>query len=161
VTAFVAGKMIEAVVAPETWGERAEILAQMLARIHKVNYAEADQTLLMDANVNAAWFLKRGSVPEFMKGHPDGVRVWETVRDGLTRRQVDKPVLIHLDYWSGNVLWENEQISAVVDWEEAGYGEAGIDVAYCLMELRLLGQDKAADRFWKFTRRKWGTLWRI
>jgi aminoglycoside phosphotransferase (APT) family kinase protein len=156
VTALVAGKMIEAVTEPKNWGKRAEVLAQMLARIHKVNYAEADQTLLMDANVNAAWFLKRGSVPEYMRGHPDGVMVWETVHDGLPSRQVDKSVLIHVDYWSGNVLWEGDEVSAVVDWEEAGYGEAGIDVAYCLMEFYLLGLDNAADSFLKVYEKEMG-----
>jgi aminoglycoside phosphotransferase (APT) family kinase protein len=48
---------------------------------------------------------------------------------------------------SGNILWENDRISAIVDWEEAGYGDPGMDVAYCLMELYLEGMDTAAAEF--------------
>jgi aminoglycoside phosphotransferase (APT) family kinase protein len=57
------------------------------------------------------------------------------------------PSIVHIDYWSGNILWEADQISAVVDWEEAAYGNPGIDVAYCRMDMILLGMQAAADEF--------------
>ena len=53
----------------------------------------------------------------------------------------------HIDYWRGNVLWEEGKISAVVDWEEAGCGDPGIDVGYCLMELVIMGMSIEAHTF--------------
>jgi aminoglycoside phosphotransferase (APT) family kinase protein len=55
--------------------------------------------------------------------------------------------LVHVDYWSGNILWVGDRISAVVDWEEAGYGDPAVDVAYCVMELALEGFDVAVADF--------------
>ena len=57
------------------------------------------------------------------------------------------PGLVHIDYWPGNVLWDGDRISAVVDWEEAAYGDPGIDVAYARMEIVLSGMEAVADEF--------------
>lgn len=145
VTAFVPGQQIEAATQTREWADNIDTVAQMLARIHATPYS--DKQFLMNANVEAAWFLKPGVVPDFMKGHPDGEMVWKTVAEVLPQIRAVEPVLIHLDYWSGNILWDKGQISAVVDWEEAAYGDPAVDVAYCRMELYLEGLDEAADRF--------------
>ena len=55
--------------------------------------------------------------------------------------------MVHIDYWPGNVLWDQGQITAVVDWEEAAYGDPAIDVAYCRMEMFLSGRGHVADEF--------------
>jgi aminoglycoside phosphotransferase (APT) family kinase protein len=99
----------------------------------------------MDANREAVWFLHGGTVPDYMRAHPDGEAVWQTVKTYWPQIQPVAPVLIHLDYWSGNILWHENRISAVVDWEEAAYGDPAVDLAYCLMELALEGMDEAAD----------------
>ena len=55
---------------------------------------------------------------------------------------------MHIDYWMGNVLWNQGRITAVVDWEEAACGDPGIDVAYCRMDMCLNGiGHRAADEF--------------
>jgi aminoglycoside phosphotransferase (APT) family kinase protein len=54
---------------------------------------------------------------------------------------------MHSDYWPGNLLWQGDQISAVVDWEEAACGDPGYDVAYAEMHLHLLGLETAAQAF--------------
>lgn len=53
----------------------------------------------------------------------------------------------YLNHWAGNLLWKDDQISAVLDWEEAGYGEPCIDVAYSLMDMALTDQPDAAETF--------------
>jgi aminoglycoside phosphotransferase (APT) family kinase protein len=45
------------------------------------------------------------------------------------------------------VLWNQGKICAVVDWEEAGCGDPGIDVGYCLMELVIMGMMEEAMAF--------------
>ena len=147
ITEFVPGTQIEA--APESmeWVSKVDVVAKMLARIHATPYGYDLKKFLMNANIEAAWFLKSGDIPKVMTTHPDGEMVWKIVHDLLPDIQEVEPVLIHLDYWSGNILWDNGEISAIVDWEEAAYGDASIDVAYCRMELYLEGMDEAADKF--------------
>jgi aminoglycoside phosphotransferase (APT) family kinase protein len=127
---------------PVTWTRE---MATMLARIHAIPGAQA-RDVLFDANSETTWFLRDDIVPDYMQAHPDGARVWRTVYDLLPRLQPVIPTLVHTDYWRGNVLWERGQISAVVDWEEAGCGDPGIDVGYCIVELVIMGMlDEAAE----------------
>lgn len=39
------------------------------------------------------------------------------------------PVLLHGDYWPGNLLWKDGELAAVVDWEDAGVGDPLADLA--------------------------------
>jgi aminoglycoside phosphotransferase (APT) family kinase protein len=82
-----------------------------------------------------------------MQVHPQGMAVWQAARDQFPRLQKTGPALVHIDYWPGNVLWDGDRISAVVDWEEAAYGDPAIDVAYCRMSLVIHGLAQAADEF--------------
>jgi aminoglycoside phosphotransferase (APT) family kinase protein len=144
VTPYVPGVQIESPTNVNAW---ARTLAEMLARIHAVPVDGTPRSLLLDANDEATWFLHSGKVPEFMQAHPDGERVWKTVKTSFPRLDPVPPSLVHVDYWPGNVLWEEDQISAVVDWEEAALGDPGIDVAYCRMDITLRGLFDAAGEF--------------
>jgi aminoglycoside phosphotransferase (APT) family kinase protein len=101
---------------------------------------------LMDVDSEAVWFLD-GGAPEYMRAHPRGPAVWEAVHALRPRLIATRTTLVHVDYWSGNILWDGDRISAVVDWEEAGYGDPAVDVAYCVMELALEGFDTAVAEF--------------
>jgi aminoglycoside phosphotransferase (APT) family kinase protein len=147
VTSYVSGRQLmspsDHPSGPLDW---ARSLATMLARIHSIPCDNA-RSLLLDANSEATWFLRSGAVPEYMDTHPDGAMIWQAVHDLLPNIQQVEPALVHLDYWRGNVLWDQGQITAVVDWEEAGYGDPGIDVAYCYMEMVIMGMIEASEEF--------------
>jgi aminoglycoside phosphotransferase (APT) family kinase protein len=147
VTEFVNGNQIDTTANPLAWASKVDVIARMLAKIHKTRIDDELKPVLMDANLEAAWFLKEELAPDFMAKHPDGVMVWQTVKDLMPQREVIEPALLHVDYWSGNILWSEGEISAIVDWEEAAFGDPAIDVAYCRMELYLEGLDDAAEAF--------------
>lgn len=142
VTIYVPGAQIESPSDPEGW---ACSLATTLAAIHSVPCP--DTSFLLNADAEATWFIRGEGVPDFMAAHPEGREVWRVARDLWPSLQRVPPTLVHLDYWPGNVLWEREEVSAVVDWEEAAYGDPGIDVAYCRMDMFLRGLHDAADVF--------------
>jgi aminoglycoside phosphotransferase (APT) family kinase protein len=125
----------------------ARALATMLTRIHSVFCDNVTQSFLLDANAEATWFARSEAVPDYMAAHPDGALVWQTVRDRLPGLKPVSPALVHIDYYPGNILWDGDRITAVADWEEAAYGDPGIDVAYCRMQLVLDGMGQAADEF--------------
>lgn len=147
VTEFVPGRQIEPPIDAARWGQMAATNARMLARIHQTPFSDADKPFLMNDDVEVAWFIKEGKIPDYMRDDPDGEMVWRTVKLHWPRRQLTVPRFQHTDYWSGNVLWLGDEISAVVDWEEAGYGDPAGDVAYARMEYFLEGLPEAAETF--------------
>jgi len=38
-------------------------------------------------------------------------------------RHSNAPVLVHGDFWPGNILWQQNQLAGVIDWEDAMLGE--------------------------------------
>ncbi|NKB71043.1 MAG: phosphotransferase [Candidatus Latescibacteria bacterium] len=146
VTEFVHGQLIEAQPESKEWAGNVGQTAKMLAQIHATPFPDTAKAFLWDGNLDAVWFLDSGQVPVYMKGHPDGALVWNAVQTLFPERNPVRPCLAHLDYWSGNILWDQGEIVAVVDWEDCGYGDPGLDVAYCRMELFLEGMDDAADQ---------------
>jgi aminoglycoside phosphotransferase (APT) family kinase protein len=144
VTSYVSGTQIVSPPDPVAW---TRALAAMLARIHAVPCDTAAREFLLDANAEASWFVRSANVPDYMRAHPDGERVWEAARDLWCSLRLVPPTLVHIDYWPGNILWHRGEISAIVDWEEAAWGDPAIDVAYCRMEMALSGMAHVADGF--------------
>ncbi|MDT3427632.1 aminoglycoside phosphotransferase (APT) family kinase protein [Paenibacillus forsythiae] len=54
---------------------------------------------------------------------------------------------IHRDYHPGNVLWQGETVSGIVDWPNACRGPAGADVGHCRLNLAQLYGVETADAF--------------
>ena len=119
-------------------------MARMLARIHSVLVDDQLQALLLDANRDALWFVKPEGIPTYMADHPDGQAIWQAIPELLAARRQVVPTLVHLDFWMGNVLWDDMRISAVLDWEEAAFGDPAVDVGYCRMDMFLSRMGPAA-----------------
>jgi aminoglycoside phosphotransferase (APT) family kinase protein len=56
-------------------------------------------------------------------------------------------VLLHGDYWPGNLLWRNGRLAAILDWEDAALGDPLSDVASCRLELLWKYGREAVSRF--------------
>ena len=144
VTAFVEGRQIADPENPTAW---AASLARLLVRIHDVSPGPQDREHLFDGNDLGLYFLQ-GHWPEKMAGHPLSSDIYGAVKE---LRQITEgspaAVFVHMDYWPGNVLWHQERVSAVLDWDAAGYGDRALDVAYFRMNMYLRGIKEAADIF--------------
>lgn len=57
------------------------------------------------------------------------------------------PRLLHGDFWPGNVLWSEGKLSAVLDWEDAAFGDPLSDLACARVELACAVDDALAERF--------------
>ena len=119
VTEFVDGSQIQPPINAPRWGAMAATTARMLARIHQTPFTEADKRVLMDDDVEVAWFIMRGEIPDWMRADPDGEMVWKLVNEHWGRRVPTEARFAHTVYCSGNILWQGDEISAVVDWEES------------------------------------------
>ena len=152
VSRLVEGSQVANPESPEKW---AEDLACQLVQIHSIRPGERDKRFLFDGNHQTLYFT-RDEYPKLMAGHPLSSDILGAVRKLQSELAPAPPVLVHLDYWHGNVLWLHGRISAVLDWDFAGYGDPGIDVAYFRMNMHLRGIRDAADCFLKAYERQSG-----
>lgn len=143
VVSFVPGKQVVNPADPLRW---ARALATTLAHIHAIP-CQPPAEFLLDGNSEAIWFAHSDAPSDTLMSHEDGPMIWRLVRELHQQLRPVPARLVHVDYWPGNILWEGEHISAVLDWEEASCGDPGYDVAYEYMHLHLLGLESAANEF--------------
>ena len=123
-------------------------MARTLANIHNVPLDHVDRGFLLDAHSEAFWFLKAGDeIPPYIAAHPKGAEVWYAIKGLMPTMQNVPKCLVHIDYWPGQLLWDKNQIVAVVDWEEVAYCDPAYDVAYCRMQLARSGHAEAGEEF--------------
>jgi aminoglycoside phosphotransferase (APT) family kinase protein len=145
VTRYVPGTLDLTPSDPSAWASE---IARILAAIHRVPGASFDTGFLLNAHTEALWFFYPDTgIPDYMAAHPQGEAVWSALERLVPTLQVVPPSIVHLDYWSGQLLWRDGRIVAVVDWEEVAYGDPAIDVAYFRMDMVLSGKADVADIF--------------
>src|SRR5690606_35476476 len=54
---------------------------------------------------------------------------------------------LHGDFWPGNVLWHEDAIAAVIDWEDAAVGDPLSDLAGSRVELACAYGEDGAESF--------------
>lgn len=58
-----------------------------------------------------------------------------------------RQVLLHGDFWPGNILWRAGQIVAVIDWEDAQRGDPLLDLAISRLDLLWIYGRLAMEQF--------------
>lgn len=105
-----------------------EKMADMLVRIHNVSTRNLPE---LPARINP--------LPEVLDYLPSG-GCWDKLRRFLSSLSSTvyqgSPVLLHGDFWPENLIWRNDDIAAVLDWEDAALGDPISDVACCQLEIR-------------------------
>jgi aminoglycoside phosphotransferase (APT) family kinase protein len=116
---------------PEKWAVQ---LGRALATVHAV---PSDRLRTMPSV-----FDRSGGSQEALAG-PLRARV----HDGWRQITASADVLAHCDYWSGNVVWRDGELTGVVDWSGGSRGPRGFDVGWCRLDLLLLFDERIADAF--------------
>ena len=126
VTRLVEGQQVARPQDPTAWAEE---LALLLLRIHDIRPSDQERKHLFDGHEEGLHFLRK-DWSEKKEGHPLSADIFDAVRH-LQSDVIRVPaVLVHMDYWPGNVLWHGNRVSAVLDWDFASYGDPAVDVAY-------------------------------
>lgn len=137
---FIDGERIDN---PPDLADFAGRLAATLAAIHDVAIARADVPFLADVHDDVSRRLGTGSP------RPTEVAQAKAVRATLARHwppaRRNRPVVLHGDYWPGNVLWRDNEIVGVVDWEDALFGDPLADVSIARLEIAWLHGAAAMD----------------
>lgn len=61
--------------------------------------------------------------------------------------QVNRSVLLHGDFWPGNILWRDGSLVAVIDWEDASIGDPLLDLSVSRLEILWAFGADAMHRF--------------
>ncbi len=145
VTRFVEGRQAWNPRDPALW---AEGFARLLLRIHAIKPDDQHHKYLFNGHDEGLHML-RDDWSKRKEGHPLSAEILGALRELLPTIVPGRSVLIHMDYWHGNVLWHEDRVSAVLDWDFASYGDPAIDAAYFRMNQYLRGTKSAADLFLK------------
>ncbi|MDY0395212.1 aminoglycoside phosphotransferase family protein [Virgibacillus halophilus] len=145
----VPGKVI---LVPENKNRWTDGLAKALHAIHHTSIS----------NFNWAYYPYQSIMEMETPSWSNMPNIWENLFDYMRRRPSPpfKPTFIHRDFHPNNVLWENGQVSGVVDWVNACMGPAGIDIGHCRWNLAMLYGQEAAEDFLRSYKQYAGKNWR-
>ncbi len=143
VTEFVDGQPITEPAAPAA-GVLSQ-LASALAAVHQAGIGLAEAPYLTDIRDFSA--RKLGTWP----ASPDDSLNEAAVRTALSGRWpppvVNRPRLLHCDFWPGNTLWRDGRLVSVIDWEDALLGDPLADLGNTRLELTMIFGAAAATEF--------------
>jgi aminoglycoside phosphotransferase (APT) family kinase protein len=113
---------------------RAAALGQALAQLHQASPRVPDNLRPFDIKLSQTV--------------PDGTGIaWASVREVLRGLSAAGAQLIHGDFHMGNALFENGELSALLDFTCVRRGPWQFDVGYCRCDLSLLFGSSEADEF--------------
>ena len=142
VTDYLAGDML---FTPTDLDDYLRQFAAHLAQIHTTDYANYDVSFLPRAAKKCGELVgKRPSSP-----HPAlrETYIRQTLSAHTPHPQHTPSTLLHGDYWPGNSLWHNNKLVAVIDWEDATWGDPLIDLAKSRSEIVWIFGAAAMDTF--------------
>ena len=108
-------------------------LGAALAAVHDCGLARADVPFLPDAGDRVLDEL--GTGPPVADGVVPETAIRKALQASWPPPQVSEPVVLHGDYWPGNVLWRGARLVGVIDWEEAAFGDPMADLANIRLEI--------------------------
>ncbi|WP_458352676.1 aminoglycoside phosphotransferase family protein [Peribacillus frigoritolerans] len=105
-----------------------------LANIHRIDCADLPLSFLPK--------LENAYID--MLNNDDGVILDDTLNLNLIRDllkssmplpSMNKEVILHGDYWPGNILWKDGKLVSIIDWEDSGLGDPLTDLANSQLEI--------------------------
>lgn len=114
--------------------------AEELARIHALDISRSGlASLRRRPHAFASRFRGR---PSDISGSLDQERIHGALQPFWDSPPHNTPVLLHGDLWPGNLVWNDGELTAVVDWEDAEFGDPLADLAICRLDsLLILGRE--------------------
>lgn len=130
---------------PKDKNSFARTLASLLAEIHKTDLSKVELTFLKKQDTLLG--KKLAKRPKKL----DSSLKEEAIRNCLESLWpltcVNKPVLIHGDFWPGNVLWKEEKLQAIIDWEDASISDPLYELAITRLDCLWILGTEAMEEF--------------
>lgn len=107
--------------------------ATQLSRIHAVDCSRLAVSFLPTAEKRYAEMLRER--PTHVDESSDERHIRDAFEAVWPLPQRNTSVLLHGDYWPGNILWQDGQLVGIIDWEDAQLGDPLADVANSRLEI--------------------------
>jgi aminoglycoside phosphotransferase (APT) family kinase protein len=127
--------------APEDLPAALDQMAEFLVGLHSLDPSSLPLPELEPIEDPAA------AVVAYLPSSEVGDHARAILGSGSLRRSENRCVLLHGDYWPGNVMWQDGHLVAVLDWEDARLGDPLADLATARVELLCRHGDEAMERF--------------
>ena len=124
ITNYVDGEIC---LAPTDLSAFCRLLARILTEIHSIDINRHDLAFLPSQRDLICDQLREST------GDTYGIRAG--MRAALPRIATNKAVLLHGDFWLGNLLWRAEKLAAIIDWEDAMLGDPLGDLGKSRLEM--------------------------
>ncbi len=139
--------------APTNLTNFVEQAATQLAQIHRIDSTHFDLSFL------ARYGKGFGERPATLDAALQEAQIRARLEALWPLPQPTPSVLLHGDFWPGNLLWREERLAAVIDWEDAAVGDPLADVGNCRLELLWAFGAEAMMRFTEAYRRLTNLDW--
>lgn len=113
--------------------QRLHCMAEELAKIHRLSTTALDLTCLPRRFDTARQLIER-SVECYDQTLGER-QLREYLHSIWPWKQDNADVLLHGDYWPGNILWRDGKLCAVIDWEESEIGDPLADLAVARLDI--------------------------
>lgn len=131
--------------APARMSDFIQQFATHLASIHEVDCSQMDVSFLPQQAQRYA--RKVQNRPATVDKSLDEGHIRDVLEVAWPVPQHNSSALLHGDYWPGNVLWNDGQLVAVIDWEDAEIGDPLADIANSRLELLWAFGNEAMQSF--------------
>ena len=139
---FVEGTVVESSAAKRAHLDK---LAHFLAALHRVDATDPGLAFLGDrASFVAAKLGEHRQRPDDSLSQGE---IRERLRAVWPPPAHNRNVVLHGDFWLGNVLWRGDDLAAVIDWEDAAAGDPLADLANARLEIFWVRGSRAMAAF--------------
>jgi aminoglycoside phosphotransferase (APT) family kinase protein len=119
--------------APANLSDSLHQMATHLAGIHALDGTNPELAFLPP--IDKRYATRLGEQPLVLDAALDEARIRETLATVWPLPQRNRSALLHGDFWPGNLLWRDERLIAVIDWEDAARGDPLADLANTRLEI--------------------------
>lgn len=88
-----------------------------------------------------------GGRPAILDESMHETRIRTALESAWPLARTNGSVLLHGDFWPGNILWQNGRLVAVIDWEDACVGDPLSDLGNARLEILWAFGGDAMDEF--------------
>ncbi len=112
-----------------------EILGRLHTELHNIDPSTLMKTITPEVGGTIRYSITE-YLDEFIRKN-NHTRLFPALRWVLDHRPPSEPsVICHGDFHGDNILWDNDKVSAVLDWDAFRFEEPAWDIAYIIVKLR-------------------------
>ncbi|MFF2455413.1 aminoglycoside phosphotransferase family protein [Peribacillus simplex] len=132
--------------APSNLNDHILQLAINLAKIHRVDCADLSLSFLPKVE-NTYVEMLNNKERVLLEETLNLSMIRDLLKSSTPLPSMNKKVILHGDYWPGNILWKEDKLVSIIDWEDSGLGDPLADLANSQLEISYHFGMQAMDDF--------------